>query len=91
MSRSSGTQSINQSIGTIMKTLFQTLCDLDASGDEAFNKVINIFADAHGLDAGMDRDDIIALIAQTTNHVSAVNAYNIVATGSRGVPQQTAA
>ena len=68
-----------------MKTLFQTLCDLDASGDEAFNQVINIFANAHGLDAYYDRDDIIALIAETTNHVSAVNAYNIVATGSCGV------
>ena len=71
-----------------MKTLFQTLCDLDASGDEAFNEVINIFAFEHGLDADQNRDDIIDLIADTTNQVTAVNAYNIVATGSRGVPQQ---
>ena len=68
-----------------MKSLFQTLCDLDASGDEAINEVINIFAYEHGLDADQDRDDIIDLIADTTNHVSAANAYNIVATGSCGV------
>lgn len=87
MSHSSGTQSINQSIGTYtMKTLFQTLCDLDAADDAALNSVINIFAVEHGLDALYNRDDIIALIADTTNHVQAANAYNIVATGSCGTP-----
>jgi|TARA_Y100000310_G_scaffold133087_1_gene132007 hypothetical protein len=69
-----------------MKTLFQTLCDLDASNDLALNSVINIFAVEHGLDANYDRDDILALIAETTNQVEAANAYNIVATGSCGVP-----
>ena len=77
-----------------MKTLFQTLCDLDAADDAALNSVINIFAVEHGLDAYANRDDIIALIAETTNQVEAANAYNIVATGSCGVamqgsPQQT--
>ena len=71
-----------------MKTLFQTLCDLDAADDAALNSVINIFAVEHGLDAYYNRDDIIALIAETTNQVEAANAYNIVATGSCGVPQQ---
>ncbi len=69
-----------------MKTLFQILTDLDASGDAGINEVINIFATSHGLDTYHDRDDIIALIADTTNHVQAANAYNIVATGSCGVP-----
>ena len=69
-----------------MKTLFQTLCDLDAANDAALNSVINIFAVEHGLDAYANRDDIIALIAETTNQVEAANAYNIVATGSCGVP-----
>ena len=69
-----------------MKTLFQTLCDLDASNDLALNSVINIFAVEHGLDANYDRDDILALIAETTNQIEAANAYNIVATGSCGVP-----
>ena len=69
-----------------MKTLFQILTDLDASGDAGINEVINIFATSHGLDTYHDRDDIIALIADTTNHVQAANAYNIVATGSCGTP-----
>ena len=69
-----------------MKTLFQILTDLDAADDAALNSVINIFAVEHGLDANYDRDDILALIAETTNQVEAANAYNIVATGSCGVP-----
>ncbi len=69
-----------------MKTLFQILTDLDAADDAALNSVINIFAVEHGLDAYYDRDDILALIAETTNQVEAANAYSIVAAGSCGVP-----
>tara|TARA_B100000959_G_C14667147_1_gene494879 strand:+ start:134 stop:358 length:225 start_codon:yes stop_codon:yes gene_type:complete len=69
-----------------MKTLFQTLCDLDAADDAALNSVINIFAVEHDLDAYYNRDDIIALIAETTNQVEAANTYSIIATGSCGTP-----
>ena len=72
-----------------MKTLFQTLCYLDSTGDVGIDSIINIFACAHGLDQYQDRDDIIALIADTTNDVNACSPFNIVATGSCGVPQQT--
>jgi len=71
-----------------MKTLFQTLCDLDAAQDPAIDAVINILADVYKLDPVYNRDDIIELIADF-NLNTGRSAFDVVATGSCGVSPKT--